>query len=84
MQTIRHPDGRRSLIRTTALHARRRRRLSPYARPTDWHAQAFDIVGIGHTRREAVADLHRRVVTTDLAGVRSILIDLIIRRAGQC
>jgi hypothetical protein len=24
------------------------------------------------------------VVTTDLAGVRSILIDLIIRRAGQC
>jgi biotin carboxylase len=57
MMTVQLPNGHQFLIRTTALHRRRCIGGAPYARPTDWIAQAGSVIGWGRTRREAVANL---------------------------
>lgn len=61
-------DGRIALVWFVALHRRHRRGV--YRRPSDWLAQAGDIIAWGRTRREALAQLKK------MAGVGSNVIPL--------
>jgi hypothetical protein len=65
MHTMRFPDGAVAVVRVTAMHRRKPYSKRPYARPTDWAAQAGQSeVYWGHTRREALDKLRAAVQGT--------------------
>jgi hypothetical protein len=63
MTTIHLPGGGVALLFVTPLHRRRAKDNRPYLRPTDWIAQAADVIRWGRTRHEAVAKVMRDIGT---------------------
>jgi biotin carboxylase len=54
---LRLPNGYSYLVHPIPLHRRKPHSQRAYARPTDWIAEAGEVIAWGRTRRDAIANL---------------------------